>query len=98
MKTGDKGEIVRLRDVCRKEKQDAGGQVVEKGVELGAQNYDVNSYLDNEPSVTLAVFQLPGSNALKTADAIRAKMRELGRRLSRGRRLQDRLRHHRLRR
>ena len=79
VKTGDKGEIVRLRDVCRKEKRDAGGRVVEKGVELGAQNYDVNSYLDNEPSVTLAVFQLPGSNALKTADAIRRKMRELGR-------------------
>ena len=62
---------------CRKEKQDAGGQVVEKGVELGAKNYDVNSYLDGEPSVTLAVFQLPGSNALKTAEDIKAKMKEL---------------------
>ena len=38
------------------------------GVELGAKNYDVNSYLDGKPSVTLAVFQLPGSNALATAD------------------------------
>src|SRR5262249_35415673 len=28
-------------------------------------------------SVTMAVFQLPGSNALQTADAIRAKMEEL---------------------
>ena len=42
----------------------------QKGVELGAKNYDVNSYLDGEPSVTLAVFQLPGSNALETAEAI----------------------------
>ena len=49
----------------------------QKGVELGAKNYDVNSYLDGEPSVTLAVFQLPGSNALDTAEAIRAKMEEL---------------------
>ncbi len=47
------------------------------GVELGAKNYDVNSYLDGQPAVTLAVFQLPGSNALKTADAVKAKMLEL---------------------
>ena len=56
---------------------DEHGRTVEKGVELGAKNYDVNSYLDGQPSVTLAVFQLPGSNALTTAEAIRAKMKEL---------------------
>ena len=44
---------------------------------MGAKNYDVNSYLDGDPSVTLAVFQLPGSNALKTAEDIKAKMQEL---------------------
>ena len=53
------------------------GNVKEKGIELGAKNYDVNSYLDGEPSVTLAIFQLPGSNALDTAEAIRGKMEEL---------------------
>ena len=46
-------------------------------VELGAKNYDVNSYLDGEPSVTLAVFQLPGSNALATAESVRAEMERL---------------------
>ena len=51
--------------------------MIEKGIELGAKNYDVNSYLDGEPAVTLAVFQLPGSNALETAEAIRDKMEEL---------------------
>ncbi len=51
----------------------------QKGVELGAKNYDVNSYLDGQPSVTLAVFQLPGSNALQTATAVRDKMAELAR-------------------
>ena len=51
----------------------------QKGVELGAKNYDVNSYLDGEPSITLAIFQLPGSNALDTAKAIREKMEELAR-------------------
>jgi multidrug efflux pump len=48
-----------------------------KGVELGAKAYDVNSYLDGEPAVTMAVFQLPGSNALETAKAIKEKMDEL---------------------
>jgi multidrug efflux pump len=47
------------------------------GVELGAKNYDVNSYLDGRPAVNLAVFQLPGSNALKTAEEVKAKMEEL---------------------
>ncbi len=59
----------------------------------GAKNYDVNSYLDGDPSVTLAVFQLPGSNALKTADEIKAKMKELKAKFPEGRGLQDRLRH-----
>jgi len=51
--------------------------MLEKGIELGAKNYDVNSYLDGDPSATLAIFQLPGSNALDTAAAIRAKMEDL---------------------
>ena len=77
VKTGAKGEVVKLRDVVRKVQRDEHGQVVEKGTELGAKNYDVNSYLDGDESVTLAVFQLPGSNALKTAEEIKAKMQEL---------------------
>jgi multidrug efflux pump subunit AcrB len=77
VKTGSKGEVVKLRDVVRKVQRDEHGRIVEKGSELGAKNYDVNSYLDGDPSVTLAVFQLPGSNALKTADDIKEKMKEL---------------------
>ena len=77
VKTGSKGEVVKLRDVVRKVQRDEHGRIVEKGTELGAKNYDVNSYLDGDPSVTLAVFQLPGSNALKTAEEIKAKMKEL---------------------
>jgi multidrug efflux pump len=67
VKTGTNGQNVYLKDVVRKT----------EGIELGAKNYDVNSYLDGKPAVTLAVFQLPGSNALTTADAVKAKMREL---------------------
>jgi multidrug efflux pump len=60
VKTGERGQVVRVRDVGR--------------VELGAKNSDVDSYLDGSPSVTLAVFQLPGSNALATAEGVRAEM------------------------
>jgi multidrug efflux pump len=60
------------------------GSQVSPGIELGAKNYDVNSYLDGDPSTTLAVFQLPGSNAIETADAIAAKMEELKTRFPQG--------------
>lgn len=48
--------LVRVRDVAR--------------VELGAQDYATNAYLDNQPAVALAVFQRPGSNALTTAENV----------------------------
>ncbi len=57
------GRITRLRDVAR--------------IELGARDYGVNSYLDNQPAVAMAILQRPGSNALATADAVQAKMEEL---------------------
>jgi multidrug efflux pump len=56
-------QVVRLRDVAR--------------VELGAQLYDQSCRLDGFPTVGLGVFQLPGSNALNVADAVKAKMHEL---------------------
>ena len=73
LKTDAEGRIVRLRDVAR--------------IELGAQGYDQTCTLDGKPSVALAIYQLPGSNALETAERVRAKMEELEAALSRGRRL-----------
>lgn len=55
--------VVRLKDVGR--------------VELAAQDYGLNSYLDRDPAIGLGIFQLPGSNAIATADAIKAQMEEL---------------------
>src|SRR3954447_9636079 len=55
--------VVRLRDVAR--------------VELGSQQYNQSCTLDGRPSVALSIFQLPGSNALQTADGVYAKMKEL---------------------
>ena len=49
--------VVRLRDVAK--------------IELIAQDYSSNSYLNDDPSVALAVFQRPGSNALTTGDGIK---------------------------
>ena len=63
VKTGSNGQVTRVRDVGR--------------AELGAKNYDVDTYLDGEPCITLAVYQLPGSNALATADSVKARMEEL---------------------
>jgi multidrug efflux pump subunit AcrB len=70
--------VVRLRDVVRKERRDAHGNVIQPmGVELGSQQYDQSCTLDGRPSVALSVFQLPGSNALDTAAGVYAKMKEL---------------------
>jgi hydrophobe/amphiphile efflux-1 (HAE1) family protein len=55
--------IVRLRDVAR--------------IELGSQQYDQSCTLDGKPSVALSIYQLPGSNALQTAQGVYAKMEEL---------------------
>ena len=44
---------------------------------MGAHNYDMTSRLDGQPSAGMGVFQLPGSNALDVAEAIKEKMEEL---------------------
>src|SRR6266550_916229 len=59
------GRVTRIRDVGR--------------VELGAQDYSANGYLDERQAVPLLIFQRPGSNALATADRIKATMQELAR-------------------
>ncbi|MBS7538643.1 efflux RND transporter permease subunit [Ancylobacter lacus] len=59
--TGD--AVVRLRDVAR--------------IEIAAQDNSSISYFDSKPSVALGIFQLPGSNALDTGQAIEAAMKEI---------------------
>ncbi|HVP11641.1 MAG TPA: multidrug efflux RND transporter permease subunit [Phycisphaerae bacterium] len=56
-------EIVRVKDVAR--------------VELGAQTYDQYFQVNGVPAAGMAVFQLPGANALDVATRIRAKMEAL---------------------
>ncbi|MCB1548960.1 MAG: efflux RND transporter permease subunit, partial [Hyphomicrobiaceae bacterium] len=70
LKSGADGRVVRVRDVGR--------------VELGALNYLTYGYLDRQPAVVFVITQQPGSNALGTADAIRARMKEIARDFPKG--------------
>ena len=64
------GRQVRVRDVAR--------------VELGAQDYGINTYLSNKPTVVIAVMQRPGSNALDAAEKVQAEMDQLSQRFPKG--------------
>jgi multidrug efflux pump len=70
IKTASEGQIVHLRDIGR--------------TELGAQSYDVDCFLNGQPSIGIAVYQLPGSNALATAEAVRLRMEELKKQFPQG--------------
>ena len=60
---GKDGRTTLLRDVGR--------------TELAAGDYSTAMTYNGNPAVAMAVFQLPGSNAIETADAISAKMEQL---------------------
>src|SRR3954453_8439373 len=62
--------VVRLRNVAK--------------IELAAQDYGSNSYLNRDPAVALAIFQRPGSNALATAGLVRSTMDQLAPRFPTG--------------
>jgi HAE1 family hydrophobic/amphiphilic exporter-1 len=57
------GSIVRLRDVAR--------------IELGAADYDIIGRFNSKPSAILALYQLPGSNAIEAAKGVERLMAEL---------------------
>jgi len=59
------GSIVRIKDVGR--------------TELGTETYDVVAYYNGKPSAALAIRQAAGANALDTADAVKAKLKEMSR-------------------
>ncbi len=70
------GRLVRLKDVVSDRRTSESGRAF-GGIELGAKNEDTSCSLDGKPSVGLAIYQLPGSNALATADKIQERMKEL---------------------
>ena len=64
------GGIVRVKDVAR--------------VEMGAQDYTVTSHLNGNPSALVAVYQLPGSNAVQAAEGVKKLLAEQKHRLPQG--------------
>lgn len=70
LKTGEGGRLTRLGDVAR--------------VELGSVSYDVTSQSNGKQTAAIAVFQLPGANALKVVQRVQARMAELGKSFPKG--------------
>jgi multidrug efflux pump len=65
VKTGELGQVTRLRDVAR--------------VELGSDSYALRALLDNKAAAAIPIFQRPGSNAIEVSKSVRAKMQQLKR-------------------
>ena len=63
IRTGTDGALVRLSDVAR--------------IELGSQSYNLSSALDGQPAATLAIYQLPGANAIDVANGCMDTLDEL---------------------
>jgi HAE1 family hydrophobic/amphiphilic exporter-1 len=55
--------LVRVKDVAR--------------IELGAQDYSVSSRMNGQPSAIVAVYQLPGSNAVDAAAGVKKLMQTM---------------------
>ncbi len=57
------GSLVRVKDVGR--------------IELGAQTYNIKGRLDGKPAALIAVYQMPGTNALDAANGAKNLMKEI---------------------
>src|ERR1700681_1343758 len=64
------GGIVRVKDVAR--------------VELGSQDYTIAGRFNGKPSAVIAVYQLPGSNAVQAAEGVNKLMAEAKKRFPEG--------------
>ena len=63
IQTGENGELIQLKDVGR--------------AELGAENYSSFLRYNGSEAIGLGILQLPGSNALETAQGVKQTMEEL---------------------
>ena len=63
LKVGADGRLLRLKDVAR--------------VELGAAAYNWSVKYNGSPSIAMAIYQLPGANALEVAEAVKGEMTRL---------------------
>jgi hydrophobe/amphiphile efflux-1 (HAE1) family protein len=70
IRTDAEGRQVKVGDVAR--------------VELGADDYGTSAYLNDKDSVIIPVFQRPGSNALASAENVKAEMATLAKDFPKG--------------
>jgi HAE1 family hydrophobic/amphiphilic exporter-1 len=63
VRTNAEGAQVRLKDVAR--------------IQLGTENYNSAGRINGKPATAIAIYQVPGSNALDIAEKVKAKMEEL---------------------
>src|SRR5919204_2946885 len=56
------GSFVRVKDIAR--------------IDLGAQTYNLRGRLNGQPAAIIALYQLPGTNAVKAAEGVRKLMAE----------------------
>ena len=66
LRSNPDGSTLRLKDVAR--------------IELGAQFYSLNGRYNGKPAAVMAIYQLPGSNAVDAANGVRARMEQLSER------------------
>jgi HAE1 family hydrophobic/amphiphilic exporter-1 len=69
LRTNPDGSQVHLKDVAR--------------LELGTMLYNAVGRHDGKPAAVIAVFQIPGTNAVQVASAVKAQMEELSKRFPR---------------
>jgi hydrophobe/amphiphile efflux-1 (HAE1) family protein len=69
IRTNPNGSEVRLKDVAR--------------LELGTMLYNAMGRHDSKPAAVIAVFQIPGTNALDVADQVKSAMADLSKRFPR---------------
>jgi len=70
VRTNPDGSVIRLGDIAR--------------LELGAQTYDADAWVDGSPTAMLAIYLSPGANALETADLVYATLERLAERFPEG--------------
>ncbi|WP_295884601.1 efflux RND transporter permease subunit [uncultured Thiohalocapsa sp.] len=66
VRTNPDGSTIRLGDIAR--------------IELGAQTYDANAWIDGAPTAALGIYLSPGANALETADLVYQTLDQLAER------------------
>lgn len=62
IRANSNGSLIRLKDIAR--------------VELGAQIYEADGRMNNQPAAVLALYQLPTANALDTMERVKEAMKE----------------------